>query len=750
MEDSDSLWRPASLWRPDPAVATRPVAIPGPTPTPATVPMRAPERGRVSALDGIRAFAVVAVLLYHAEFGWARGGFLGVDVFFVLSGYLITGLLLREHTDTTRINLRRFYVRRARRLLPALYTVLAGTCLYVVTALPHEAATLRGDATAALTYATNWWLIARQQSYFGGTGRPSLLLNLWSLAVEEQFYLLWPLILGALLTTRTRRGRGYDHDRPVPSLWPVFIATAALAAGSALAMKTLYSPWKDPSRVYYGSDTRAFELLTGAMLAVATAAYSRNAGSASVPRWRVAGRDVFGALALGALGLAVYAVSDTDPRLYPVGLLAACGAAVLVIRAATAGGLFARVLGARPLVWLGERSYSLYLWHWPVFDVTRPGQDVHLPIPADFALRIAISLLLAHLTFRHIESPIRHGAIGRVLARSRGALRQRRLALPAAVAALTIGLAACGVGLGNQLVATAKQYPANPNAIAEDNGPAITLTGTGPAPKSAPASSASQSAAPVAAPSKTPAASSAPAPAVPTAMPAPPAHPPTVAFVGDSQGMTLLLNKPTNLGQYLNTIDDTTEGCGLLGGNITSKTGERRNLDTDCNGSTTKWAARIASQHPDIVLVIIGGWDEFDDTVNGTTLTFASTAWDTYYNSRLATAVSQLRTTGVPHIELALLPCYRPIPEPGSGYWPERGDDTRTRHINTLLTTYAQSHADSTGPGSVSTLEPPAAFCADPSIAKSLDYRWDGTHYYKPGSALYFRTAIPQLLAPPN
>jgi hypothetical protein len=230
-------------------------------------------------------------------------------------------------------------------------------------------------------------------------------------------------------------------------------------------------------------------------------------------------------------------------------------------------------------------------------------------------------------------------------------------------------------------------------------------------------------------------------------MPAPPSRPPTVAFVGDSQGMTLLLNKPANLGEYLRTIDDTTEGCGFLGGQITSRDGERRDLDANCQGADATWASRVAAQRPDIVVLMVGGWDEFDDTAKGATMTFGTAAWDAYYASRLADAVDRLKATRVPRIEFALLPCYRPVPEPGSGYWPERGDDSRTRHVNTLLTAYAQAHA-SPGPGAVATLQPPAAFCTNPGIAKSLSYRWDGTHYYKPGSALYFQSAIPQLLAP--
>jgi len=729
----DSLWRPPPL--DDREVRRR---NPLPDTSRGTQVPREPRRQRIPALDGMRAFAIVAVLLYHANFSWAQGGFLGVDVFFVLSGFLITGLLVGEHSRTGRIRLRIFYLHRARRLLPALYTVLAGVCLYVVLFLPKEAAAFREDAAAALGYATNWWLIAGKQSYFGGTGRQSLLINLWSLAVEEQFYVVWPLVLCVLLNLRGAR----RHGRKTTSLWPALIGTVVLAAASATAMKKLYSPL-DPSRVYYGSDTRAFELLIGAGLALCVAAagsrrnartaQSRTPASVPTPRWRIAVRDCLGFCALVALGFAVVAVPASTNWLYPAGLLAVCGAAVLVIRAAMSGGLFAKALAAKPLVWLGERSYSLYLWHWPVFDVTRPGSDLSLPVPEDFALRIAVSLFLAHMTFMCIERPIRRGALGRAVARCRVSLRARRLALPAFATALALGLVACAGGLGYALTGVAQRNPVNPNAIAIGPGPALTL--------------AVPTASPTPSTSTTPTAPTVVSTAIPTAMPPPPAHPPTVAFVGDSQGMTLLLNKPANTGEYLDTIDDTTEGCGFLDGDITSRDGEERDLNDGCSGAVASWASKIASQHPDMVILMIGGWDEFNDKVNGVELTFGSAAWDANYNARLAAAVSGLRATGVPRIEIALLPCYRPVPEPGSGYWPERGDDWRTRHVNALLTAYVQAQAQ-TGPGALLTLQPPPAFCTDPKISSNLDYRWDGLHYYKPGAALYFQTAIPQLLQP--
>src|ERR671913_366524 len=208
-------------------------------------------------LDGLRALAVMAVLLYHADLGWIPGGFLGVEVFFVISGYLITALLLSERRHEGSIDLKNFWLRRARRLLPALYVLLVVTLAFAVVFLPGEVVGLRGDVLAAFGYVTNWFLIFGQESYFEAVGRPSVLQHLWSLAVEEQFYLIWPIVLAVGLgigATRLRRRR-------------VLIVTLAGAAASAVAMALLYAPGVDPSRIYYGTDTRATGLLVGAALA---------------------------------------------------------------------------------------------------------------------------------------------------------------------------------------------------------------------------------------------------------------------------------------------------------------------------------------------------------------------------------------------------------------------------------------------------------------------------------------------------
>jgi hypothetical protein len=217
----------------------------------------------------------------------------------------------------------------------------------------------------------------------------------------------------------------------------------------------------------------------------------------------------------------------------------------------------------------------------------------------------------------------------------------------------------------------------------------------------------------------------------------------TVAFFGDSQGMTLLLNKPADVSKYISVSDQTIEGCGILLGKVASRSGEKRNLTSDCKNWQSVWATRAQKTKPDIAVVMIGAWDVFNLTLDsGATVTFGSAPWDQNFLDQLDAGVQTLRASSQ-QVELALLPCYRPVPR-SAGYWPERGDDDRTRHVNDLLGEEAARY-----PSQVHLLEPPAQFCTDPTISKSLSYRWDGVHYYKPGAALYFETALPQLVQLP-
>ena len=689
-------------------------------------PAREPQAStRVPALDGLRALAVAAVLLYHAGLSRVRGGFLGVDVFFVLSGYLITGLLAREYLATGAVVLRRFYHRRARRLLPALFVVLAGVCAYAVLRLPGEAAGFRSDATASVFYVTNWWFVARGQSYFGGTVRPSLLLHLWSLAVEEQFYVVWPAFL---LVALGRAPRGERAER-LRALWRAVGWATLLAACSVGLTVLLYSPWRDPSRVYYGTDTRAFELLIGVLAALTQITREQPGRETEGARtvWRVA-NESGSFFALAGILWAFAAVPATSLSLYPVGLIAVSAASAVLIRTLVVGTAMSELLSGRLVVWLGERSYALYLWHWPIFDVTRPGVDVTWPPQTVLLVRILVSMVFADLTYRFIERPIRHGALGRAAARAREAFGRREFGVPLATAGSALAVLVSAAMLADTLVTTAAAHPADARAVAVDNRPAAALDEPhGAAPQPQPHAAVVGD-----------------APSYPTVMPPRPAHPPRVALIGDSQGMTLYLNRPPDTAAYVDLLDDTTEGCDFLGGRITSGAGDRRDLDAECDGAVGKWASRIARDRADIALMMVGAWDLFDEQAGDADLPFGSAEWDAYFESRLGTAVGTLEATGVPQLDLALLPCYRPVQTAGAagGTWPERGDDSRVAHVNTLLAAYARDPAHH-----VRAVYPPAQFCQDPVIAASRSYRWDGVHYYKPGARLYLRTAIPQLLS---
>jgi hypothetical protein len=511
-------------------------------------------------------------------------------------------------------------------------------------------------------------------------------------------------------------------------LWRAVGWATLLAACSVGLTVLLYSPWRDPSRVYYGTDTRAFELLIGvlaALLQVAREKPEQQAPQADGAR-RIAGESA-SFVALAGVLWAFVAIPAKSAALYPVGLIALSVASAVLIRTLVSGTAVSGLLSGRPFVWLGERSYALYLWHWPIFDVTRPGVDVAWPPRIVFLVRVVLSLVFADLTYRYVERPIRHGSLGRIIARAREAFERREMGVPLATAGSALAVLAAVAMLGGTLVTTAAAHPSDARAVAVDNRSAAALDD----PHGSGSSSGSG------------AGSGVDVPDYPTATPQPPAHPPRVALIGDSQGMTLYLNRPPDTAAYVHLLDDTTEGCDFLGGRITSSAGDRRDLDAECGNAVAKWASRVARDRADSALMMVGAWDLFDEQVDGTALPFGTAGWDAYFTGRLAQAVSALQAVGLPRLDLALLPCYRPVHTAGSGggQWPERGDDSRVAHVNALLTAYAHDPAHHVRP-----LYPPSQFCQDATIASSRSYRWDGVHYYKPGARLFLRNAIPQLL----
>jgi peptidoglycan/LPS O-acetylase OafA/YrhL len=330
----------------------------------------------VPALDGLRGVAVVGVLAFHL--GHLEGGYLGVDLFFVLSGYLITSLLLAEHTDTGRISLPAFWARRARRLLPALFVVLAAVAVYAWTdPAGLVASALRADALATIAYVANWHEIAGDAGYWDLFSQPSLLDHTWSLAIEEQLYIVWPLVVVVAL----RFGRR------------ALLATSlAVAAASALAMIVLHGAGDDTARTYFGTDTRAAAVLVGAALAC----------------WR--GRRP-AALQLAVIPLAVawFTVGGTDSGLYEGGFIVCSVLAAAVIAGATRPGPLSRALSIAPLRHLGIVSYGVYLWHWPVFIVLDAETDLSgWPL---LVAKVVVTFALAELSYRLLELPIRRGSL---------------------------------------------------------------------------------------------------------------------------------------------------------------------------------------------------------------------------------------------------------------------------------------------------------------------------------------------------
>jgi peptidoglycan/LPS O-acetylase OafA/YrhL len=361
---------------------------------------------RLPALDGLRALAVLAVLAYHLNFSWARGGYLGVDLFFVLSGYLITSLLLEEHEDQGTIRLAAFWGRRARRLLPALFAMVTAVMVFVVLEgregntgfiAGFDLSQLRSEAFATLLYVANWWQIAEHHSYFAQFSAPSPLQHTWSLAIEEQFYLLWPFVtLGLLargLATRRRLG-----------LW----VSVGIAATSTVLMGLLFVHG-DPSRAYYGTDTRIADLAVGAVLAWLTA--RRPETPAAIARWLRATAPVALGLLVVLMVTAGTAGGIPDTFMFRGGfLLASVLCAIVIADVRREGSVLALGFALRPVVAVGLVSYGIYLWHWPVIVFLTP-QSSGLTGAALLWARLGVIAALTVVSYYVIELPVRRGRI---------------------------------------------------------------------------------------------------------------------------------------------------------------------------------------------------------------------------------------------------------------------------------------------------------------------------------------------------
>lgn len=354
----------------------------------------------IPAIDGLRAVAVVAVMLYHLGFDWIPGGFLGVDLFFVISGYVITRLLLDSIQRSGGLDLRAFYIARIRRLVPPLLFMIIVTTVFVGAWAPDTMRRFLADTPFALFGGMNWWLVFRHTDYFEAIGRPPLLQHTWSLGVEAQFYLVWPLILLLVL-----RYFGKNKISGAALLIAAFSGIALLFVSLQIDAANA----SQVSHVYFGTDTHSIGLFLGAALAVRWIPQNLNETVSKKAQDFIDGIGVFGLLGIIA---AFLFIDENDPTLYkiafPLAGILGCAIITSIVHPASR---FAPILSSRPFVWIGERSYAIYLWHWVVFQVTRPEYDLEGEAWALYALRLLIVFALADISLRLVELPVRTGLI---------------------------------------------------------------------------------------------------------------------------------------------------------------------------------------------------------------------------------------------------------------------------------------------------------------------------------------------------
>ena len=354
----------------------------------------------IPAIDGLRAVAVVAVMLYHLGFSWIPGGFLGVDLFFVISGYVITRLLLDSIQRSGGLDLRAFYKARIRRLFPPLVFMIFVTILYIGIWAPETMRRFISDSPFALFGGMNWWLVFRHTDYFDTISRPPLLQHTWSLGVEAQFYLVWPLILLLVL-------RQFGKAK-IPGAALLIAAISGIAL-LLVSFEVDAANASQVSHVYFGTDTHSIGLFLGAALAVSWVPQNLQEQVNRRAQDFIDGIGVIGFV--GLLGVFLL-VNESDPTLYklafPLAGVFGCAILTSIVHPASR---FAPILSSRVAVWIGERSYAIYLWHWVVFQVTRPAVDLEGSTWALYALRILVVFALADISLRLVELPVRSGLV---------------------------------------------------------------------------------------------------------------------------------------------------------------------------------------------------------------------------------------------------------------------------------------------------------------------------------------------------
>jgi len=581
-----------------------------------------PGLARVPGLDGLRAVAVLGVLAFHFGVRGIVGGYLGVDAFFVLSGYLITALLLDEWRRTGAIGLSGFWARRARRLLPALLLLLVVVIAYAAFfAGDATLGGLRKDVLSTLAYVANWRFIGSHVSYFDQFNAPSPVQHLWSLAVEEQFYVVWPIV--ALVILRWMR-----------SVQVLRWVAVAGTAGSVFLMSRLYHPGTDPSRVYFGTDTKAQVILVGVILA--TLAPSQAWSSSSARRWLLIGS--------ASVGLLVIAwtwthVDGQSSFLYRGGTLVHAVAVATLIASSVAlpASGVSRLLSQKPLAYVGRISYGVYLWHWPVFLVLTHAHT-GLGRLALLIIRFAATFAIAIASSSLVELPFRRGRfafpkpLARVLAPA--ALVVTALAVVIATTAPSHKASAADTALLRRTIATGVAQRAH---LRQTNAPHVLL-------------------------------------------------------VGDSVALTLSFGLGSALERAgMRFESHATPGCGMARGNPVRFAGQVRDDSPFCRqGAAEVWRPYVDSIRPAVVVVLEGLWEVVDRRHDGQWMHLGEPVFDRFLERQLDESLDALTSRGAA-VALVTAPYYSTRERPDGGAWPE-SDPMRVNRWNALLREVAARH----------------------------------------------------------
>ncbi len=675
-----------------------------------------PSMGYQPSLDGLRALSVGVVLLYHAGFSWMHGGFFGVEVFFVVSGFLITSLLIDEHDRNDRIAFGKFWNRRARRLFPALYAVLLFVGVWAALAgSAEQQSQLRRDTVWSIFYVNNWGQILGDVPYF--SGEVPLLRHLWSLAVEEQWYLIWPLLFVALM--RLRLSRRVVGGIVVGAAFVVFVYMFWMQTRAPTPLggpPGILDGVDRTNYLYLSTITRSGGLLLGAGAAFVWRPW-RWKHAVDAPAGRLL--DPLGAAAVAAIGCAAAVASITAGYVYQwlMALVSILSLVAVMVAVHPSSVGFRQIMSWTPLVEVGKRSYGLYLWSWPIFVIVGATAGS----VSAFLWAMFLTIIVAEASYRYLESPVRKGIVGRWWSD-----RASIVYWPIAGGAMLVGalvLFYVNVDQFNRFEGGEEAVFELDEAVASD-------------------SSASRPVEPVeVADGSLAAAITVPA----TTTPIVPATSARLAIVGDSQANALAINLPDGIETvFPNVVNGSVDGCSVYdSGSVTSSVRFGNNFSI-CEGWQDEWAQAAAAT--DVSLVVVGAWDVFDVVDGDTTYGFATPAGDELFVTNLKSGIDAMLVEGT-NVGLLEVACMRPQDVEGAGVpaLPERGDDARVAHVNDLLRETAAAY-QAAGEARVQFVEGPEEWCNDEAIATDLGYRWDGVHVYKPGANLIYTTVAPNLL----